>query len=199
MTEEYTGRKFMTVFAEKKTAGKAAADALVAASIRLANAGFLKGIPGNMSIRTKRGFAITAGGVNKEKLTPEDVVEILAYDPETETITAAGLKEPSSEARMHYIIYDRFPDVSAIVHVHDELALENQSETEKLGAAYTDKEEPYGTLELARQAVQALKKSQYIVMKNHGSISTGRTIEEAIDRTLDIHKRLEALISNKNR
>ncbi|MBM3309654.1 MAG: class II aldolase/adducin family protein [Candidatus Altiarchaeales archaeon] len=190
MVEEYVGRKFKTEFAERKPLDCLQAGLMLAASKKLAKVGFLHGIPGNFSVRTRRGFLVTAGGVSKEKLSEKDLVEVLDYDLKANTVNVIGLNEPSSEARMHWLIYKKFPKVNAIVHVHDPAILENSWKARKKKIVFTEKEYPYGTLELAGQAVKALKKSNYIVLVNHGSIAVGKTLDSAVNLAVSTHNRL---------
>jgi L-fuculose-phosphate aldolase len=190
MAEEYVGRKFKTVFVERKPLDCLEAGEMFSASKKLGKIGFLKGIPGNFSVRTPKGFLITAGGVDKEKLSKKDLVEVLDYNTETNTVSVVGVKEPSSEARMHWMLYKKFPATNAIVHVHDLAILENQGNARKRGVVFTEKEFPYGTLELARQAVKALRKSNYIVLVNHGSLAVGKTLGSAVNLAVSTHQKL---------
>ena len=190
MAEEYAGRKFTTEFVGKKIVKSAEASSIVSLSKKLRGLGFLHGIPGNFSRRTMQGFAITAGGVAKDKITEEDVVEVLDYDEKENTIYATGLKEPSSEARMHWMIYKRFPEVNAILHVHDQTILDNETKAKEAGAVYTKREFPYGTIELAKQAVDALSKWDYIVMINHGPVAVGSSLDSALELVKSTHRKV---------
>ena len=194
MAEEYVGRKFKTQFldSQKNSVECDESNEMLDFSKKLTQLGFLKGIPGNFSVRTQRGFIITAGGVDKEKLAREDLVEVLDYSKEKDIVSISGIKEPSSEARMHYMIYRKYSEVNAILHVHDSLVLENEDKAREQGVVFTKKEVPYGTIELAEQVIEALKKSRYIVMLNHGSVAVGGSLREAQDLAVSVHRRLEA-------
>lgn len=187
MSEAYGGRKFKTRFAEKKILDYTEADELITASLELKKLGLLKGIAGNLSVRHAGGFLITAGGVDKARLSSRHVVEVLGYDKASEVVYVSGLEEPSSEARMHFMIYKNFPKVNAVVHVHDKLVLDNPREAKSHGAVFTRSELPYGTEELARDVVNALKKSNYVVMANHGSVSAGSSLKEAVGLVVRFH------------
>lgn len=79
------------------------------------------------------------------------------------------------------------PDVNAIFHGHDTNMLKN---AEKFGVPVTEKEEPYSTLELVEQA-KKLCVHKYFILKNHGIISLGKTMHEAGERAVVMHKRAE--------
>ena len=68
---------------------------------------------GNLSIRDGDGSIwITPAGVDKGKLTRADMM-CIAPDG-----TVTGLHQPSSELPFHRAIYNRRPDMRAIVHAH---------------------------------------------------------------------------------
>lgn len=193
MGEKYSGRKFKTVFKGKdlpedtRTAeitrfGKNFNDM----SLMTAKDG---GFAGNMSFRNNRGFVITAGGVSKGILTPKNFVQVLTCNMDVKKVWAEGELEPSSETFMHYIIYRERPDVNAVIHVHDDLVLEN---AKKLGIAVTGKEEPYGTPELAYEVQKVLNHENYIAIKKHGVISLGKSLWEAGNIIITMHREAES-------
>lgn len=188
MTEEYAGRKFKTRFVEKRVLDYPEIGELLEAAAKLGENGLLHGIPGNLSVRREGGFLITAGGVDKAVLSKRHIVEVLGYDRKAGIVTASGVEEPSSEARMHFMIYQNFPEVNAVVHVHDETVLANPRKAVSLGAAATEKEFPYGTEELALEVVKALKKSDYVVMASHGSVSASSSLGKAVDAAINFHR-----------
>ena len=68
---------------------------------------------GNLSIIDEEGnIWITPTGMDKGKLTPAD---IMCVHPDG---TVDGLHSPSMELPFHHAIYQRRPDVRAIVHAH---------------------------------------------------------------------------------
>ena len=75
---------------------------------------------GNVSVRGQlgivEGFWITPTGIDYEELEPEDIV-FIAFNPEL-TGQIHNLRLPSSEWLMHKKVYQRRPDVAALVHTH---------------------------------------------------------------------------------
>lgn len=68
---------------------------------------------GNLSIKDEEGkIWITPAGVDKGKLTPADIVCVTADG------AVSGLHRPSSELPFHLAIYEKRPDLRAIVHAH---------------------------------------------------------------------------------
>ncbi len=88
-------------------------DQLVAIMNRIYNNGMTTLSGGNLSILDANGdIWITPAGVDKGKLTPQDIVCVHADG------TVDGLHRPSSELPFHRAIYRCRPDLRAIVHAH---------------------------------------------------------------------------------
>ena len=81
---------------------------------RLWERGLIAGQDGNVSVRVGPDrIIVTPAGMSKADVTPPDLVEV-ALSGERR----AGRREASSEIRMHLRIYERRPDVRAVVHAH---------------------------------------------------------------------------------
>jgi ribulose-5-phosphate 4-epimerase/fuculose-1-phosphate aldolase len=146
---------------------------------------------GNLSFRlcpNDPAFVITASTLSsKQSLTPDDFVTVLQSDPERKTVYAAGARDPSSESMMHFEIYKRRGDVGAIFHGHDR---EITAHASLLDWPQTEKEEASGTPELLAQVMKILCDDNFLVMKNHGFLSLGRTMDEAGNLALRIQREL---------
>lgn len=77
---------------------------------------------------------------------------------------------------MHAAIYEARPEVGAVFHGHHDRMLR---EGEKLGLPVTGKEQPYGTPEFVREILQILGRKKFLLIRNHGFVSLGATMEEA--------------------
>jgi len=176
MPEEYMGTKFVTSFLGREKQG---CPEMLSFSGKLAQ--FEDKNNGNFSLRCTKGFFISSGGSGLGHLKEDDVVLVKDYDAATNTVLAQGPKEPSSESIMHYLIYQRFPETGAILHVHDPELLEKDITT-------TGKEAPYGTPEIAELALKALNKSSIINLKAHGTVCIGTTLEECLGKILNLRR-----------
>jgi L-fuculose-phosphate aldolase len=88
-------------------------DQLVAIMNRIYHNGMTTLSGGNLSIRDSNGdIWITPSGVDKGELTTKDIVCVKTDG------TLDGSHRPSSEYAFHNAIYQRRPDLSAIVHAH---------------------------------------------------------------------------------
>ena len=142
-----------------------------------------------LSFRTDDGFVIT-GNKLKEGLSNDCFVSILNYNVYNNSLFAEGVLEPSSEAVMHYLIYNTRFEVNAIFCGNDDSILKHAKE---LKLIETSEEIPSGTVELANEVLDILSDNNFIVIKNYGFLSLGKTMKEAGELVLKIHKKALSL------
>jgi ribulose-5-phosphate 4-epimerase/fuculose-1-phosphate aldolase len=144
---------------------------------------------GNLSFRVKgdpRSFIITSSGSKLGKrMGRAFFVMVSKVDFGNRVIHARGAREPSSESMLHYVIYSKRKDVNAIFHGH---CAKIMSMPPANGIPVTKKEEPYGTRGLVNRVMDVLGRKNFIIMKNHGFLSLGRTMKEAGGNALKIYR-----------
>lgn len=147
---------------------------------------------GNLSTReniTEVGqntFWMTARGVDKANLkgVGQDILLVTGYDLEDEKVLVSLPVDHNPKIRVsvdaieHALIYEAFPSVGAIVHVHAWY---------KEDIPATRQNYPCGTIELAREAVDRLStisnpESAVLGLKNHGLTITGQSLEEIFNK-----------------
>ena len=149
--------------------------------------GLSVGTSGNASFRTGNGFVITPTGIDYAALQPDSLVEL-----DLEGNVVAGALKPSSEWRFHRAIYAARSEINAVVHVHSPYAT---------GIACTRSDIPafhymvavaggdsircaeyatFGTDALSENAVRALADRKACLLANHGQISLGADLAEAL-------------------
>lgn len=150
---------------------------------------------GNVSCRTTSGMLITRSGCTVASVTADDIV---ATD---QSGRAIGQGKPSSEAFMHADIYQAYPEAQAIVHAHSDCCTALACLGEGLPAFHymvlgfggeDVRCAPYatfGTPELGRLAVEALRDRTACLLANHGMICFGHSLSDALDAAM----RLETL------
>jgi L-fuculose-phosphate aldolase len=186
MAEKYVGRKFRTVYVEGEAVDNGLVRGFLEAGRALNSLGLTPENAGNFSVRVASGMLITVGGVNKGAMTEDDVVCVVDFDFECAKVL--GRKEPSSEAPMHWLIYQSFPDVSAVIHVHDDLALGKERELKSLlGICSTESQASYGTQDQAYQVIDALEEGQYAIIKGHGIVVMGESLAECVGLIVGVH------------
>ena len=162
---------------------------------KLVNARLTKGTGGNLSVcdRESNLMAITPSGIDYFEIKPEQVVII---DVETGDIVD-GDSVPSSERDMHRIFYKYRKDIDAIIHTHTTFAaaiaclniplpavhyLVAYAGTDVRCAPYAT----YGTVQLAKNAFEAMKDRKACLLSNHGLLAGGSNLLEAYSVTEEI-------------
>ena len=142
---------------------------------------------GNLSFRVTPGsneFFITATGLKlKDDLTDNSFVKVTGVDLDKELVKAEGALPPSSESMLHYAIYREREEVNAIFHGHSPVILNSG---EKLKLPTTSQEERYGSLALVKRVLSIIDRHNFIIMKNHGFLSLGKTMETAGAQALEV-------------
>lgn len=144
----------------------------------------VSGKAGNISVRFGYGVGITPTLKSLSNLKNEDIVLV---NFEGKCLTKG---KPSSEVDMHLEIYKKRSDVNAIVHTHSPYAtgfafsdmklkrLEGFGEIKNPFIEEIDYEKP-GSRELALSASESLENEDVLILKNHGVICVGDSLEEA--------------------
>ncbi len=202
--EEFAGVKFKVLLKQVQPAfsplEKALADELLEWGKKFAKEGLAPQYAheqgtrsaGNLSFRASGGFVITASGKDFSTASLGDLVVVKKCNFEEGVVHAEGLKRPSSETLMHFLIYENRRDVNAVLHGHDELVL---GKARELGFAETGHEVPYGSKELAKETLNALgENGTYAVIKGHGFASVGESIQAAGNAAISAHNKAAVLM-----
>ena len=182
MAEVYVGTKFETVFIRRQSPTDDRTVELLAWCQKWGQAGWIAKAVGNLSFRTADGFIITPTGTDPATLTTGDFVEVLGVDEKQ--VRVAGMREPSSECRMHAGIYAARPDVNAVFHGHYAPVLC------ATGVAITANAVSYGTPAVATETVQALGTGNFVVIRNHGFVAVGPSMRAAHATAAEVLERL---------
>ncbi|WP_428242832.1 class II aldolase/adducin family protein [Gynuella sp.] len=167
-------------------------------AITLANQGFLAGTGGNLALRIDaETFAITPSASDYYTMTADEISVLKLAD----LSQLAGSKPASVEKGLHAKVLLAFPDCQASIHTHQPIAsaftLLNQALTISdakhrtiLGnqvpiAGYA----PSGTSWLANNVARLLHEDTHAcLMRNHGVICWGKTVEEACQVVTTLEK-----------
>ena len=150
--------------------------------------GLTESTGGNMSVRASDNtIYITPTFTVKHFLKTEDIVRLTLDDKKLE-----GKKEPSSERKMHLLIYKERSDVNAVFHAHPPYATAFAVSGEKVpinvlpeavlllsSIAYLPYKMP-GTQDFADAFTLELKKGKGVfILQNHGVTVAGKNVKEA--------------------
>ena len=143
---------------------------------------------GNISIRYKDGFLITASGKKYSSLKTKDIVFVNLkgeYDKAKE--------KPSSEWKFHQDIYLNKNEANAIVHAHSTNATAISAHNKGIPAFHymvalaggedikCAKYATYGTRELSKNILKALKNRKACLISNHGQIVFDENLPKAFE------------------
>ena len=163
---------------------------------------------GNISIRTKEngveGFYITPSGRKYSSLNPKDIVFV-----SLKGIFDKKKGKPSSEWRFHQDIYVNKKDAKAIVHAHSTCATAISSHQKNIPAFHymvavaggedikCTKYATFGTKNLSKNIIKALKNRSACLIANHGQVAFGNTLENTFELAQEIenicHQYINAL------
>ena len=162
---------------------------ILAAGRALVEKGLVQSTGGNISARTDRGFLITPSGIDYHNIVPSDLVEMdLAGN------ILSGVRKKKEKKEMHRLILESRPEIKAVIHTHSiyaasvasaRLPLETLTDNQVAvfgGTVPLAKYGPIGSVQLARNAAEAMGKGCAVLLSNHGSICTGDTIAQALMR-----------------
>lgn len=189
MSEKYIGTKFKTIFQGKFIPTKKEEiliENLIKIGKELGGMGCRDNNGGNFSVRTKNGIIIKTTGSFPHKLKKSDFVLVSGF--KKDKVYIYGQKEPSSEARLHWGIYQVRFDVNCVLHTHDFVVVHCPI---KVNEVKYIKEIPYGTLESARAIKNASKNNNYLIMKNHGVLAVGKNIPTALKLIKKYHEKFK--------
>ncbi len=174
---------------------------LIAAARGMEPARLNRGTSGNLSVRTVEngaaGFLITPSGMPYATLNPEDIV-FMHHDGRP-----AGLREPSSEWRIHRAIYAARPEAQAILHAHSPFATSLACLRRAIPpfhymiarfggdtlrcADYAT----FGTQALSDAAIAALQDRSGCLLANHGMLVFGRDPAHALALAVELEELCE--------
>ncbi len=170
---------FQTFFVSREQSSCPILPDMIRLSKRLKEIGISKDAKGIISLGYGRRIIINGNNLDIGNIKKEDILEVVDYDPAKKNLLVIGQNEPNIETPVHWIVISARDDVNAVVQINDEKLAEKLAK--KIPS--TEKEQPSGTLELAKEVLKTLRKSKNIVIKNKAVFFVGasfREIEESI-------------------
>ena len=161
---------------------------IIATCLELEKNGYVIGTYGNVSVRVEAGLIITPSRVDYQSLTPADLVEV-----SLEGEVRGGNRLPSSELEVHRQIYLARLDVGAVVHTHSLFATALSCLHQSIPVIVEEQSQVIGDeirctryvpagkhRALGQEVARALGKSNAVLLANHGTVSCGRSLAEAL-------------------
>ncbi len=154
---------------------------------RMYDRGYVASNDGNLSVRLSEDrLLITMTGVSKGFLDPDKFV-VVDYDG----AVISGSQEPSSEMKMHLMVYRERPDVHAVAHAHPPAStgfsvagvnLPDNLLPEVIVSLGHVPIAPYGTpgtMELVESLREYVREYDAVLLENHGALTLGPDIVAA--------------------
>ncbi|MFE7751433.1 class II aldolase/adducin family protein [Streptomyces sp. NPDC057428] len=166
-------------------------EGVVATARRTAAEGLVVGTSGNVSARVGDIVLVTPSGVPYDRLGPGDAVGV-----DLDGRQVLGELVPTSELPLHLAVY-RDSSAGAVVHTHavhatavstlvNEVPLVHYAAAMLGGPVRTAPYARYGTRELADNMLDALRDRTGCLLRNHGTVTYGDTLDQAYDRTAQL-------------
>ena len=161
---------------------------IIEIGLKLLNKNLVAGSWGNISMKIdKDSYAITPSGRPYDLLREDDIIIV-----NSDGTKLAGFGIPSSELLLHLAIYKKYPMFNAIIHTHSIYAsacaamhrqipplLEDTAQISG-GSIKVARYALAGSKELANNAVEAMGTSNAVLLANHGAVSCGKSLDEAL-------------------
>jgi L-fuculose-phosphate aldolase len=163
-------------------------EALADACRTLASRGLVIGTAGNLSVRAGDQVVVTPTGCTFEGVSPEEM-SVVELDGEV----VEG--EPTSELGLHLGVYGAIDWAGAVVHTHSPMATAVGCVVDELppihyamlalgGSVRVAPYATFGTEELHSHVMRALDGRTAALMKNHGTLNCGPSLEGALEGAL---------------
>lgn len=174
---------------------------------RVYNRGMVASNDGNFSVKLNDNeFLCTPTGVSKGFMTTEYICKV---DAKGNVLEANPGFKPSSEVKMHMRIYEKRPDVKAVVHAHpiyatafaiNGMALEDPIMPEAvlfLGGVPLAKYGTPSTMEIPDAIEEFLPYYDQVLLENHGALAWGADILSAYHKLESVEFYAELLFKSR--
>lgn len=168
--------------------------------------GLNHGRSGNVSVRVKESnhVLITPSGLPKARLSSEDIVVVSMSGEVIE-----GSRKPTVELPLHTEIYRSYDYFNAVIHAHPiyvtalAIAREPLPPVVEEAILYVGGEvrvaeyAVFGSRELAKNVVKALENRTAVILPNHGVVTCGKNLEEALEVLILVERLAQSYILSK--
>ena len=180
--------------------------ALIETALQLQKIGLNHGATGNCSCRDGDTYLITPSGVETQNLSEDKIVRM---DFEGNVVDSISNLKPSSEWRFHQDIMSKRQEVRAVVHTHSIFASTVSLFGNELppfhymiavAGGSSVRCAPYamfGTQELSDNIIDALVDRKACLIANHGLVSIGANLAEALQIAEEIEHLCQLYVEAK--
>jgi hypothetical protein len=176
-----------TLFVSRETSNCPLLSEMITLGQSLQEFGLTDKETGVLSLDYGKRLLINAKNTDVKKITQQDIVEIVDYDPLKNIMMVIGLNDPTLETPVHWIIQKARHDVNAVLQINSTALFERFKNT----LPTTENDTQPGTLERAKDILRTLRNGKTILIKNEGIVFVGmnrKEIHETLPRYLEVQK-----------
>ncbi len=164
--------------------------------------GLIRSSGGNVSLRIGDKILVTPTAMSYDTMIPDDIVVT-----DIEGNILEGNRRPTSDLKAILYILKNRPDVNAVIHTHQPKATALSLVCDKLPLiTVTMVDEVKGEVNVAPftissdegmgvQAVEHAGKALCVILKNHGVIALGKTVDQALDAAVYLEENCDIYLS----
>ena len=157
---------------------------------------------GNVALRVEDKILVTPSAMAYDTMLPEDIVVV-----DIEGNVIEGNRRPTSDLKAILYILKHMPEVNAIIHTHQPKAVALSLICDKLPIISTTMvDEVKGEVNVAPftissdegmgiQTVEHAGKSLCVILKNHGVMAYGKSLEQALSAAVYLEESCDIYIS----
>ena len=157
---------------------------------------------GNVALRVEDKILVTPSAMAYDTMIPEDIVIV-----DIEGNVIEGNRRPTSDLKAILYILKHMPEVNAIIHTHQPKAVALSLICDKLPIISTTMvDEVKGEVNVAPftissdegmgiQTVEHAGKSLCVILKNHGVMAYGKSLEQALSAAVYLEESCDIYIS----
>ena len=172
---------------------------------KLVACGLVQGTWGNISVRLDDKYMLaTPSGLDYSRLTPEDMVKV-----EIKTLKYEGDLKPTSEKGLHAAVYQRRPEIGAVIHTHAKYCCVFAAANQDMPIEDREGQKIFGTSvklagyglpgskALMKHTADALGDNFGCIMANHGMLACGSDLETAFNNCQMLEQCAETYINRR--
>jgi ribulose-5-phosphate 4-epimerase/fuculose-1-phosphate aldolase len=171
--------KFQTFYVSKEKSHSVLIPDIIKLGKKIKELGFLKDNTVTISIGYGKRMLINSIYAKISEIKPEDIIEVVDYDPVKKIALIIGKKIPDDKTPVHWIIQHARDDINITIQIIGEEITERLSKV----LPSIEEEQPSGTIEQAKEILKTLRtsKNKNIILKNKGVLFTAHNLKEVED------------------
>jgi ribulose-5-phosphate 4-epimerase/fuculose-1-phosphate aldolase len=127
---------------------------------------------------------ITNNNIAVDNIHPEDITEIVDFDPIKQTMMVIGTSDPNRLTPVHWLIHRARHDIHAVIFLASPQLVDHY--TDRL--PNTEQEQPPASIDAAKEILKALQQSNTIMVRNQGILAVGINLKTIYQNITTVFK-----------